>query len=223
MDRRKDLFDVKTLTAMGMLTALAYAVAAVCKVIPKVGGFLSLDMIDAVIGVGGFLFGPLSVALMSVAEALLEFVSVSTTGWYGLLMNIISTTLFLVPAVCIYRRSRRTAGAAGGLAVGVVCRTAGMIVWNYIVTPAYFGMPRAAVLGLMPTIILFNLVKGVLNAALIMILYPPVSTALRRVGLAAPGKAQAQGEAHRFNYAPLLVSVLVLITAALAVWAMLGD
>lgn len=223
MNEQKDRFDVKTLTALGMFTALAYAVAAVCKVLPKVGGFLSLDMVDAVIGVGGFLFGPLAVALMSAAEALLEFVSVSTTGWYGLLMNIISTTLFLVPAVRVYRRGRKTAWAVAGLAVGVVCRTVGMIVWNYIVTPAYFGMPQAAVLELMSTIILFNLVKGTLNAALIMILYPPVSTALRRVGLAAPGKARAQGAAPRFNYAPLFVSALVFLTAALAVWAMLRD
>lgn len=221
MNKTKTSFDTKTLAALGMLTALAYAAMAVCKVIPKVEGFLSLDVLDAVIGVGAFLFGPLAAVCVSVVEAFIEMVTLSTTGWYGFFMNVISTVFFLVPAAYIYRRKHKTSAAVVGLAVGVVCRTVGMILWNYIVTPHYFGMPQAAVLDLMPTIVIFNIVKGVLNAALIMILYPPVSTALRKTGLAAPSQAHGAGEKPRFNYAPLVVSVVVLVTAILCVWAML--
>lgn len=221
MNKTKTSFDAKTLAALGMLTALAYAAMAVCKVIPKVEGFLSLDVLDAVIGVGGFLFGPLAAVCVSVVESFLEMLTLSTTGWYGLFMNIISTVFFLVPAAYIYRRRHKTSAAVVGLAVGVVCRTVGMILWNYIVTPHYFGMPQDAVLDLMPTIAVFNLVKGVLNAALLMILYPPVSAALRKTGLAAPSQAHGVGEKPRFNYAPLAVSIVVLVTAVLCVWAML--
>lgn len=221
MNKTKTSFDTKTLAALGMLTALAYAAMAVCKVIPKVEGFLSLDVLDAVIGVGGFLFGPLAAVCVSVVESFIEMFTLSTTGWYGLLMNIVSTVFFLVPAAYIYRRRHKTSAAVVGLSVGVVCRTVGMILWNYIVTPHYFGMPQDAVLDLMPTIAVFNLVKGVLNAALLMILYPPVSAALRKTGLAAPSQARGAGEKPRFNYAPLAVSIVVLVTAVLCVWAML--
>ena len=68
---RYTLFDVRTLTTMSMLVALAYAAMAVCKLfIPKVGGFLSLDVIDAVIGIGGFLFGPAAAVMMIVVDVL---------------------------------------------------------------------------------------------------------------------------------------------------------
>lgn len=223
MNKKKSAFDVKTLVTLGMLTALAYAVMAACKVIPKVEGFLSLDVTDAVIGIGGFLFGPLAVVCMSVVESLIEMVTVSTTGWYGLFMNIISTVFFLVPAVYLYRRSHKTSGAVLGLGVGVACRTMGMVAWNYIVTPRYFGMAQEGVVALMPIIIIFNLVKGILNAALIMMLYPPVASTLRRAGLVAPSTAHGTGEKPKFNYVPLLVSAVVLVTAILAVVVMLRE
>lgn len=219
--KRKSMFDVKTLVTMGMLTALAYAVMAVCKIIPKVGGFLSLDAIDAVIGIGGFLFGPVAAVMMSVVEAFLEMITLSTTGWYGFLMNVLSTTLLICPAVLFYRWKRGTVGAAVGLVVGVVCRLLGMIAFNYIITPFYFGMAREAVVDMMPMIAGFNLVKGALNAALLMLLYPPVSTALRRMGLVAATQQKEAGERRRFSYVPVAVSAVVLAIGVLVVLAML--
>ena len=216
--KQKTKYDVKTLAAMAMLTALAYAVMVVCKIIPKVGGFLSLDAIDAVIGIGGFLFGPAAAVMMIVVEAFLEAITLSTTGWYGFLMNVLSTVLLICPAVWIYRRRGRTAGAVIGLAVGVICRLAGMVVFNYFITPLYFGMPREAVVELMPMICVFNLVKGVLNASLLMVLYPPVATTLRRAGLVAPSARQEGG---RFNYWPLVIALVVWAGAVLVVLKML--
>ena len=219
-ERTKTKYDTKTLAAMAMITALAYAVMAVCKIIPKVGGFLSLDAIDAVIGIGGFLFGPAAAVMMIVVEAFLEAITLSTTGWYGFVMNVLSTVLLICPAVYLYRRRGKTSGAAIGLTVGVICRLIGMILFNYLITPMYFGMPRAAVVDLMPMICVFNLVKGILNAALLMILYPPVAATLRRIGLAAPSAQRQEG---KFNYVPMVIAILVLAGAILAVLRMLGT
>lgn len=221
MKQSKTRYDTKTLTTMAMLTALAYAVMAVCKFIPKVGNFLSLDAIDAVIGVGGFLFGPGAAVMMIVVEALIEMLTLSGTGWYGFVMNVLSTVLLICPAVMIYQRRGKTSGAVMGLAVGVVFRLLGMIVFNYIVTPMYFHMERALVVDLMPMIAVFNLVKGTLNAALLMVLYPPVSTVLRRAGLAAPRGEGKRGGTRKFSYVPLAVSALVLAGAVVAVMKML--
>lgn len=217
----KSAFDVRTLATLGMLTALAYGVMAACKLIPSVGGFLDLDLKDAVMAIAGYLFGPLAAFLMAVAVPFIEFVTISGTGWYGLLMNVIATSLFVIPAVCLYHRRRGTSGAVIGLTVGTLCLTVGMIAWNYVITPLYFKMPRAAVLDMMPMIVCFNLVKGVLNSAAIMLLYPPVSAALRRAGLAAPSRTLEAGERRKFNYAPVAVSLFVLAGAVLAVLAML--
>lgn len=216
----KTKYDVKTLTTMAMITALAYAVMAVCKLIPKVGGFLSLDAIDAVIGIGGFLFGPVAAVMMIVVEAFIEAITLSTTGWYGFLMNVLSTVLLICPAVMIYRHRGKTSGAVIGLTVGVVFRLLGMIVFNYLITPLYFGMPRASVVELMPMIAGFNAVKGTLNAALLMILYPPVSKTLRKLGLVAPSQHQGE-DGKKFSYVPLAVSLVILAGAVLVVLKML--
>lgn len=219
-DTAKTKYDVKTLTTMAMLTALAYAVMSVCKLIPKVGGFLSLDAIDAVIGIGGFLFGPVAAVMMIVVEAFIEAITLSTTGWYGFVMNVLSTMLLICPAVMIYRHKGKTSGAVIGLAVGVVFRLLGMIVFNYVITPMYFKMPQAAVVDLMPMIAVFNLVKGTLNAALLMILYPPVSKTLRKIGLVAPSASQGE-DGKKFSYVPLAVSLVILAGAVLVVLKML--
>ena len=221
MNKTKTKYDTKTLVTMSMLTALAYAVMAVCKFLPKVGGFLSLDAIDAVIGVGGFLFGPAAAVMMIVVEAFIEAITLSTTGWYGFVMNVLSTVLLICPAVMVYRRKGKTSGAVVGLAVGVLFRLLGMVVFNYIITPMYFGMPRAAVVDLMPMIAIFNLVKGTLNAALLMVIYPPVSAVLRRAGLVAPSMVKEGEESKQFSYLPLVVSLVVLLAAVAAVLKML--
>ncbi len=219
--KRKSAFDVRTMVTLGMLTALAYAVMAACKVIPPIGGFLSLDVKDTVMAIGGFLFGPVAALCMAILVPVIEMMTVSDTGWYGLLMNIIATSIFVCPAVCIYRRRHKTSAAVAGLVVGVLCLTIGMILWNYIITPLYFVMPRSAVLDMMPMIVAFNLVKGILNSALIMVLYPPVSTALRKARLVAPSASQGSGSKPKFNYVPTIVSIVVLVTAIFLVLALM--
>lgn len=218
---RRPAFDTKTLVTLAMLSALAYAVMAICKVIPPIGGFLSFDLKDTVMAIGGYLFGPMAALCMAIVVPFIEFLSVSDTGWYGLLMNIIATSLFICPAVIIYRTKHRTSAAVLGLAAGTACLTLGMILWNYIITPLYFGMPRSAVMELMPMIVAFNLIKGACNSALIMLAYPPVSTALRKTGLVAPSKAYAPGQKPKFNYLPTVVSAFVLLTAVLLLLALM--
>ncbi len=219
----KPKFNTRSIATLGLLTALAYATMVVCKVIPPVLGILSFDLKDTVMAIGGFLFGPLAALCMAILVPLIELITVSDTGPYGLIMNIVATCLFVLPAVALYSRKRGTKYAVMGLVIGVVCLTAGMGAWNYIITPMYFRMPRSAVLDMMPVITAFNLVKGVCNSALTMLLYPPVSTALRRAHLVAPSTYSATGgQKPKFNYIPMILSAVVLITGVLFLLALLG-
>ena len=89
-----------------------------------------------------------------------------------------------------------------------------MLAWNYIVTPLYMGVPRAVVAGmLIPTFLPFNLVKGGLNAGITMLLYKPLSAAIRRAGL-LPGK-DASAAPHRFNLTATLASLVVVATCVI--------
>lgn len=65
--------------------------------------------------------------------------------------------------------------------VGALATTAFMLLWNYLITPIYMGMPRAAVADLLvPVFLPFNLSKYALNAAITMLIYKPVVTALQQ-------------------------------------------
>ena len=155
--------------------------------------------------------GPAAVLLVTLVVSLIEMVTVSSTGVIGLLMNVLSTSAFALPAALMYRRDRSLRSAATGLAIGVALMAAMMVAWNYIITPLYMKVPRDVVAKmLLPTFLPFNLVKGGLNAGITMLLYKPLSGALKKTGL-LPGQSGG-GQPRRFNLAATVISALVVVT-----------
>lgn len=169
--------NTKKITTIGMLCALAYAAAAVGRV-PLVL-FLKYDPKDVVIATGGLLFGPMASFAVAGAVSLLEMVTLSETGILGMLMNVISSCSFACTAGLIYRKRRTFSGTAVGLLCGWGCMVSVMMLWNCLITPLYMGIPREDVIKLLlPAFLPFNLIKGGLNAAITMLLYRPVLSAL---------------------------------------------
>lgn len=209
--RSKSHYDQKTWVALAMLTAVAYVVMLLSKMLPSVNGFLDFDFKDVVICIGGFIYGPLAAALVSIVVALIEMFTISHTGPIGMLMNVISTCAFCCTATFVYKRHHTMKGAVLGLSCGVVGLVAVMLLWNYLVTPIYQGVPREVVAAMLPTVFLpFNLVKGGMNMAATLLLYKPVVTALRKAGLVAPSRSGSQ--ARKLNPGFLLFSLALLAT-----------
>lgn len=181
--------DTKTITSMAMLTGIAYIVMLVSKLMPSVM-FLDFDFKDVVICIGGFTFGPLMAAIISILVAFIEMITISTTGPIGFIMNALATCAFCCTASYVYKKKHTKAGAVLGLSLGVACLTAVMLLWNYLITPLYMtGFSRADVAALLPTLFLpFNLAKGGMNMAATLLLYKPVVTAMRKAGLVPPLK-----------------------------------
>jgi riboflavin transporter FmnP len=137
--------------------------------------YLSLDLKDLIIVIAGFSFGSLSAAAVSLIVSLIEFLTVSTTGFWGLLMNVISSCAFAVTASIIYRKKPCFTNAVIGLILGTLLTTALMLLWNLIVTPIYTGMPAEAIVAmLVPVFLPFNLVKYGINAAAAAVLFTPL-------------------------------------------------
>ena len=211
MSEKNTVNRTKTLTLMAMLVAMAYVAMLITRPLPKVSGFLSYDLKDVVIAIAGFQLGAMPALAITLVVSLIEMVTVSTTGPIGLLMNLLSTAAFVLPPAFLYRRKHSMAGAAMGLVLGTLLMTAIMLAWNYIVTPMYMGVPRNVVAGmLLPTFLPFNLVKGGLNAGLTMLLYKPLSSALKRAGLSASDDTAAQPQ--HFSLIATVLSVLVIAT-----------
>ena len=171
----------KKITTLGMLCALAVIVNLLIHfpLIPSVE-FLSNDAKDVIIVIGGFIYGPGSAFIMSVITSLLE-IMYRGGNLLDVLMNVISTCTFACVAAWIYKRDHTREGAFIGLGAGIVCCVLSMLLWNYIITPIYFGMPREAVAAiLLPGILPFNLLKCAMNAGVTLFLYKPLVTLFRR-------------------------------------------
>lgn len=175
----------RKIATIGMLCALAYVAMALIhiKLIPA-APFLTYDPKDVIIAIGGFVFGPVSAILISVIVAFLEMITVSESGIIGLVMQVVATAAFVIPATVMYKKKRTKKSALTGLAAGTGCMVVIMVLWNYILTPIYMGAARSDVAAmLVPIIIPFNLLKGILNSLLILLIYKPIVTGLRKTGL----------------------------------------
>ena len=198
---------------MALLTALAVAADLFLR-IPGIGGFLTYEPKDVIITIGAFIFGPIAGILMSLAVSFVEMITVSSTGPIGLLMNFLSSATFVGVASVIYYRKKTMPRAIIGLCAAVLSMTAIMLLWNYIVTPMYMGVPRQAVLEMIvPLLLPFNLIKASLNAALVLLLYKGVVTALRKSKLVP--ERESSSENKRLN------TVLVVVISAVAVTTLL--
>ena len=176
---------VKKITTLAMLAALAYVVMVFVRIpIMPAAPYLEYDPKDILLVMAGFLIGPVESAIIVILVCALELVTVSSSGLIGFAMNVIASLCFVLPAAFIYRIKKTQFNAILGLLVGVISMTASMLLWNYIMTPIYMGVPREVVAGMLPTVFLpFNVIKAGINMALTLIVYKPISIILHKSGI----------------------------------------
>ena len=180
----KPQLSVKKLVLLAMLAAVSYIMVALIRI--PVVLFLNYEPKDVIITIGGFLLGPMASFLISFLVSLVEMVTFSSTGPIGALMNLLSTCAFACTAAFVYKKRHTMAGAIWGLGLGSVVMIAVMLLWNWLITPLYMGVSRAAVEGmLLPVFLPFNALKACLNSAFVLVLYKPLVAALRKTGLVA--------------------------------------
>ena len=202
----------RTLVAVGLFAALAYVC---CLVFHFRASFLTFDLKDAVMAIGAMLFGPLYGLAMTVIVALVEMFTVSTTGVYGLVMNILASASFVCVGSAIYVRRRTMSGAVVGMCASVAAMTVVMMLANLLITPYYMGPGVSAgdVAKMIPTLLLpFNLTKAIFNAALVFLLYKPISSALRHAGFSSVTHPMEGASAEKRRF-PLLVPILAALIA----------
>ncbi len=186
-ERKLTVFDTKRIVITAMLAAIAYVamVAIHLKIVPS-ASFLTYDPKDVIITIGGFVYGPLEVLILSLLVSFFEMVTVSSSGIIGFVMQVIATLSFAGLASVIYRKFHTKRGAIAALSLGTIALSVIMVLWNLILSPLYLGTDRSAVVALLvPAIIPFNFFKGVINSILIMLIYKPMISTLRRTGFVA--------------------------------------
>lgn len=203
----------KKITVTAVFSAIAFLLTFFFKF--KVS-FLTFDFKDAVIAIISLVFGPLYGVTSAGIVSFLEFLSVSDTGIYGLIMNFISSASFSFIFGFIYKFKRTFNNAIISAALSAISVTAIMMLANYFITPYYMGVSRADVVQLIPTLLLpFNLAKTVINASSTLIIYKPVTNALKRVGLIK--KSDNNTSFSKKSFVLTLVSTIVIILTILFV------
>ncbi len=202
----------KKMTTVGLLCAMAMVLNLLISfpIVPAVS-FLKFDPKDIVIVIGGFIYGPLTSFVISAICSVLELLFRGGTI-LDILMNVISTCTFACTAAFVYKKMHTKNGAILGLFLGTLFCTASMTLWNYIITPIYYGMPREAVAAMLgPGIIPFNLLKCGINSGVTLFIYKPVVTALRRSGLVKESTGVSTGRSMAVIGGFMAVSVVLII------------
>ena len=100
----KQRITTRYMAVVAMFTAISFIAVLIGRIIPNVAGFLSYDPKDAVIAIAGFLLGPMASVFITVIVSFIEMITISSTGPYGMIMNIVSTCAFTVPAAVFYKK-----------------------------------------------------------------------------------------------------------------------
>ena len=167
---------------MAMLVAISIVLVMVIHLplFPAVA-FLEYDSADIPILVGAFAFGPVAGLILTVVTSLIQGLTVSSaSGLYGIIMHIIATSVLVLVSSIIYARHKTKAHAIIGLGAGTAAMAAVMVLANMWITPMFMGVTLEAVMGLMPFIILFNVVKAGINSIVTFIVYKRISPFLHK-------------------------------------------
>ncbi len=206
------LEKTKKLVAIALFCAVAY-IGMFFRINVS---FLTFDLKDAFMTIGAMFFGPLAGVAMAAVVALLEFISISDTGVYGLIMNFLSSAVFASVAPLVYKHKRKLCGAVIGLILSVIATVSVMMAANLLITPYYMGVSLDMVKGLIPTLLLpFNLTKSILNASLVLLLYKPVTTAIKATKLVKT--SDRHSEKKKGNTIATIVLSLIIIALCLVV------
>ncbi len=211
----KSSASIRKLIAVGVFVAFAYVC---CVLFHFKVAFLSFELKDAVMTVGAMFYGPLAGAAIVLTVCLIEFVTISGTGVYGLIMNLLASLTFVCIGSLLYRFRRKMSGAVLAMVTASLATVGVMMLANLFITPHYIGGSTADVAAMIPTLLFpFNLTKTVFNSAVVFLLYKPVSHALKSSGfLQKSGSTEAVMVQTGVRKRSIVVTVAALVVAIIA-------
>lgn len=166
--------NTKQLVVVALMCALAILLSFVAFPIIPAASFLKLDIALVPSTVVGFAYGVGPGLLCGIACAICH--AVITGNWVGALMSTIVALSFVIPSAIIYKRMHTNKGMIISLVVATICLIVAITIANLIIDPIFYGMPFDAVAGLVvPAIIPFNVIKGILVSIITALVYKAVA------------------------------------------------
>lgn len=196
MTKTKKQLNVRQLTGVAMLSAVAFALQFLEFSIPIMPAFIKLDFSDLPELIGAFAYGPWAGVVIALIKNLLHL-PLSSSMYIGELSNFILGAVFSLTAGVLYQRKKTKKGAVLASVAASILMGAVSVVTNYfLIYPLYYsvlGFPEPAVLAMyqailpstkniLQALILFNLpftvIKGLVCALVCILIYKPLSPLL---------------------------------------------
>lgn len=192
----KSKVNVRYLTVTAMLSAVAFILMYLEISIPIMPFFIKFDFSDLPALLGSFAYGPVCGVIICLVKNLLHLFF-SQSMLVGELSNFLLGAVFAATAGIIYRRKKSKKRAlTGGIAAAVVMGAFSVFSNYFVVYPVYYKivMPEEAILAayqailpsvdsIMKSLLIFNLpftiVKGLIDVAICMLIYKPLSPLLK--------------------------------------------
>lgn len=183
-----NIWSTRQLVTMALMVAIGVILSFIeFPLLPGVT-WLKFDASNMPAMVAGFAYGPGGGIAVGVLTAILH--GLLMADFSGAVMNIIVVVFYVLPAALIYKYKHTFVGAIVALVVGTIFAVAGSVVGNLIITPGWLGVPVDAVIAMIwPILVPFNLLKGIINSVLTLIIYKSISN------LITPKKDQRKGRA----------------------------
>lgn len=186
-EKRRKIGKVKFMVVTGVLSALSIILEFLNFPIFPAFAFLKLDLSSLPALIGGFLLNPLAAVIIETVKVLEMLLKTYTIG-IGELSNFICSMALVLPPSIIYFYHRNAKWAIIGLTVGVVCEVAVSALSNYFfIFPMYikamgfeFMQNKTLENVILTVIIPFNVIKSVAASIITLLIYKPVSKAVKR-------------------------------------------
>lgn len=192
--------NTKVIAKVGVLAAVATVLMLFEFPLWFAPNFYELDFSEVPVLLGAFALGPAAGATIELVKILLNFVVNGTdTGGIGEFANFLIGCSFIVPAGFIYKKHKSFKTAILGLIIGTLSlAVVGALLNYYLLLPVYskvYGAPIQAFVDManainpaitdlktfvMYAVIPFNLFKGIIVSAMVILIYKKLSPILHR-------------------------------------------
>ncbi|HKM00778.1 MAG TPA: ECF transporter S component [Sedimentibacter sp.] len=192
--------STKVIAKVGVLAAVATLLMLLDFPLWFAPSFYKLDFSEVPVLLGAFALGPAAGAMIELVKILLNFVLNGTdTGGIGEIGNLLIGLSFIVPAGYIYKKHKSFKSAILGMVVGTISLAVVGAFFNYfLLLPVYskiYGAPIQAFIDMakalnpaitdlktfiMYAVVPFNIFKGIVTSAMVMLIYKRLSPILHK-------------------------------------------
>ena len=179
MERKNNFFSAKRIAILGTMTALSYLLTLVSFPIFPMAPFLMLDFSFAIMLLTGYMLGPISALIIVLVVNLLGAIG-SSGGLTGALANTVTAFVFVVIPSLVYKYKKGLKWVIPVLCACVVLQCLISLPMNRYVTFYIFHIkdPAGLFAEVWWCILLFNLIKGVANGLITVLIYKRIKNLL---------------------------------------------